>query len=300
MGSVQSVNRGVLRLAAFVARVLPAPLKRLLYRLGPLTAGLRRLLTRAAPSGLTEVVVAGGPLAGERLLLDLKTEKDLWLGSYEPELGAALRRFALPGMTVYDVGANIGYVTLLLARATAPGGRLFAFEPLPSNLDRLRANLALSGLEDRVVVVPAAVTDHVGRAPFLVHASGGMGKAEGAAGRPEAYPSRIEVDTTELDTFVYDQGHPPPDLIKVDIEGGEVLALPGMRRLLREAQPVLLLELHGPEAAKSAWEALGTAGYALHRMAKGYPRVEFAEAVNWKAYLVGLPAGTQPEAQARR
>ena len=126
MGSVQSVNRGVLRLAAFVARVLPAPLKRLLYRLGPLTPGLRRLLTRAAPSRLTQVVVAGGPLAGVRLLLDLKTEKDLWLGSYEPELGGALRRFALPGMTVYDVGANIGYVTLLLARATAPGGRLFA------------------------------------------------------------------------------------------------------------------------------------------------------------------------------
>jgi FkbM family methyltransferase len=300
MGSTKPMNQCLLHLAAWAARVLPAPLRRGLYRLGPLTDVLRRLLTRAAPAGLTEVEVAAGPLAGTRLLLDLKTEKDLWLGNYEPELGAALRSFARPGMTVFDVGANVGYVTLLLAKATFPGGRLFAFEPLPSNLDRLRANLALSGLENRVVVVPAAVTDRAGRAPFLVHASGGMGKIEGAAGRPEDYPSRLEVDTTDLDSFVYERGHPLPNLIKLDIEGGEVLALPGMRRLLQQARPVLLLELHGPEAMKIAREELGGARYTLHRMAKGFPQVHDLDGLSWKTHLVGLPDRVPPKDSAGR
>ena len=68
----------------------------------------------------------------------IKTEKSRWLGTYEPELQAALREFMKPGMTVYDVGANIGYVTLMLAHRTGARGKVFAFEALPVNVERLR------------------------------------------------------------------------------------------------------------------------------------------------------------------
>lgn len=286
-------------LAALAARLLPAPIKGGFYRLTPLAKVIRRLLNRAAPHGLVEVTVAGGDLAGARLALDLQREKDLWLGTYEIALQAALRRFVRPGMIAYDIGANIGYVTLLLARAVAPEGKVFAFEPLPANLERLRSNLERNGYAQAVEVVAAAVGERTGRRDFWVHDSGEMGKLEGSAGREGGYRSAIRVDLVDLDTFVFDQGHPWPDLVKVDIEGGEVLALPGMKRVLLEVRPIVALESHGPRAADSAWGAFFEAGYSLHRLARGYPRLDSTESLSWKEYLLALP-GTHDTSDVQR
>jgi len=82
------------------------------------------------------------------------------------------------------------------------------------------------------------------------------------------------------------QGNPPPQAVKMDIEGGEVLALPGMRRILAEHHPLLFLELHGPESEKVAWESLTAAGYTLRAMQSGYPRIDSPASLSWKAYLV--------------
>jgi len=282
----------ILSLASFAARVLPTPVKQAIYRTGPLAALIRRALNRAAPTGLSQATVAGGDLAGFTLLLDMQTEKDYWLGTYEPELQATLHDLVQPGDTIYDVGANVGYVSLLLARAAGGTGHVYAFEALPDNLARLRQDVALNGMQDRVTVVPGAVTQASAPVTFYVHASGGMGKAAGSAGRAdEPYRSEITVAGLSLDEFVYAQGNPPPQVVKMDIEGGEVLALPGMRRVLAEARPCMLMELHGPESARSAWEALNAAGYAVCWMRPGYPRVPSLEALDWKAYIVATPIG---------
>jgi FkbM family methyltransferase len=247
---------------------------------------MRDSLNRAAPQGLTSIEVAAGDLAGFTLSLNLHEEKDYWLGTYELELQKAIAELVQPGWVAYDVGANIGYISLLLSRRVGEAGRVFAFEALPANLDRLRHNLALNHLEGRVQVVAAAVTDHNGPVEFLIGPSGGMGKAAGSAGRQVEYERAIPVSGISLDEFVYDDGSPPPQVIKMDIEGGEVMALPGMRRLLREAHPLLLLELHGPEAAQVAWRELSDTGYCLCGMAPGYPPIPSLEALDWKAYLI--------------
>ncbi len=280
----------VLRLAATAAKVFPASVKRALYRIRPLAGFLRGWLNRNAPVGLTEVTVAAGELEGARLLLDLQDEKDLWLGAYEPELQAALVDLVQPEAVAYDVGANIGYITLLLARRVGAGGRVFAFEALPANVERLRTNLSLNCPQAAVEVVPRAVVEASRPVRFLLGPSVGMGKVDGSAGRNKIqYQGAIEVEGIGLDEFVYRQGKPAPQVVKMDIEGGEVLALPGMRQVLREARPILLLELHGPEAAHTVWETLAEAGYRVCRMEPGYPEVSGREAVDWKAYLVGLP-----------
>ncbi len=284
-----------LRLAAFAARWLPRPMVQAFYRLGPLTNWLRRLLNQAAPEGRQPVAVAGGFLRGVRLELDLRTEKDLWLGSYEPELQAALPFFLKAGMTAYDLGANLGYVTLMLASGVGPSGQVHAFEPLPDNLERLRRHLELNAAADQVRVVPAAVGAARGRVRFFVHPSAAMGKVEGSAGRPLADPQTILVDLIRLDDYVFEHGNPAPDLIEMDIEGGEGQALQGMRRVLNEVQPVVLLEVHGPEAAAAVWRELAEAGYRLHRMSTGYPVLGTPTDLPWKAYVVALPAGRLPE-----
>lgn len=285
----------ILRLAAFAAGVIPVPLQQALYRLGPLTRAIRGLLNRAAPHGLHPVTVAGGDLAGMAMILDLNSEKDLWLGTYEPELQATLRDALHPGMIAYDVGANIGYVTLLMAKGVSPGGHVIAFEPLPANLERLRANILLNGLSDMVTILPLAAANRSAAARFHVHRSGGMGKIEGASGRLGHYERTIRVEAVRLDDLVFRRRQPPPDVIKVDIEGGEGLALRGMRRALRQCRPLLILELHGPEAASAAWGVLNENGYTVCWMRRGYPPIPGLGDLGWKSYVLGLPQGGSSE-----
>lgn len=251
---------GLLSLAARAARWLPESARMALYRLGPITRGLRTALNRAAPHGIQAVQIAAGDLAGRWLLLDLQVDKDLWLGTYEPDVAAEIRRLAPGGAVAYDLGANVGYTSLLMADAVGSEGRVIAFEPLPSNLDRLRQAVALNRLEGIIEIVEAAVGDSDGPAEFRIHRSGSMGRLE--ARRPDAENAdRIMVDVLRLDSFVYGQRHPEPSLVKLDVEGGEVAALRGMMRVLNEARPVLLVELHGPEAAAEVFAVLERAGY---------------------------------------
>lgn len=281
-----------LNVAALAAKILPASFKQAIYNFKPLARLIRRGLNRAAPSGLTEVQIAAGDLAGFTLLLDMQTEKDYWLGTYEPDLQSALRELIAPGWVIYDVGANIGYVSLLLAKAAGEGGRVFAFEALPANVERLRRNVELNGMNARVAVVAGAVTQTTGPVRFFIHESGGMGKAEGSAGREDRYQSEVIVEGLSLDEFVFERGNPPPQAVKMDIEGGEVLALPGMCRLLARARPLMLMELHGPESARAAWETLTAAGYQICWMRRGFPVVPSLEAMGWKAYIVARPSET--------
>lgn len=278
----------ILRLAAAVAGVVPEAIRRSLYRSGPLASLVRALLTWAAPDRLTEVEIAAGPLAGARMSLDLKREKTFWLGNYEPELMHAIDRFGRQGMLAYDVGANIGYVSLALARRAGRYGSVVAFEPLPANLTRMRSHLALNPEGQRVSVVGAAVAERSSQSEFLVHRSGGMGKLAGAPGRAAQYDEKLSVVQIALDDWCAAQSAPAPELIKIDVEGGEELVLRGMLRLLGSARPVLLIELHGPEAAVQTIEILERANYRVCEMRDGYPA--FAAGKAWKSYVVGLPA----------
>lgn len=279
----------LLNSAAFAARILPNSFKQAIYKVKPLARLIRGGLNRVAPSGLVEVKVAAGDLSGFTILLDMQVDKDYWLGTYEPELQSAIRQLIHPGAVIFDVGANIGYVSLLLAKAAGEAGKVFAFEALPSNVDQLRRNVTLNSMENRVAVVACAVTEPPGPASFLVHASGGMGKVVGSAGRDDVYESEVTVPGISLDEFVYGQGNPPPQVVKMDIEGGEVLALPGVHRVLAEARPLMLMELHGPESCRVAWETLTAAGYQICWMRSGYPVISSLEALGWKAYIVAKP-----------
>ena len=275
----------LLSLASAAARWLPAPLKRALYRLGPVSRGLRAALNSATPQGLSEVTVAGGELAGAKVLLDMQTEKDYWLGTYEMNLQQAIRAWAQPGMVAYDVGANIGYVSLLLAKRVGENGHVYSFEPLPGNQERWQKNVALNP-NVNVRLIPKAVADKEGETIFWVHASGGMGKLQGSVGKNAEYENKIEVETISLDDFVYKEKNVAPNLVKIDIEGGEVLALKGMQRLLKETKPILLIELHGPEAANATWTVLREADYNLYFMRAAYPKITAPEDLSRKSYIV--------------
>ena len=160
---------------------------------------------------------------------------------------------------------------------------------------RVPQQLAVYGtlLAAGFVAVTYSVNWNRGAAPAPTPAAQAVGKwvlASPSAGvLGEQYLREITVPGISLDEFVYAQGNPPPQAVKMDIEGGEVMALPGMKRVLAEARPLMLMELHGPESARAAWDALTAAGYNLCEMKPGYPRVPSLDALDWKSYLVALP-----------
>ena len=279
-----------LSIADVAARYLPMSVKQGIYRLPWLAKLIRGGLNRVAPTGLSRVEVAAGGLKGLSLWLDLHREKDYWLGTYEPALQAGIADLVKPGMVAYDVGANIGYISLLLARWVGKDGRVYSFEALPQNVARLQENIRLNEMQDQIEIIAGAVVGKSGPLQFWVGPSGGMGKAEGSAGRQSIdYLDSIQVEGYSLDDFVYLRNHRQPAVVKMDIEGGEVLALPGMRQVLEKARPIILLELHGPQAAQVAWQELKSTGYRMCKLARGYPEIYSLDELDWKAYLVAFP-----------
>lgn len=204
--------------------------------------------------------ILAGPLRG-RWWLPASRGKLLriYLGTYEPEQTGLFERHVRPGDTVLDVGAHVGYYTVLSAVLAGPSGAVWSFEPNPTNAGFLRRHVEINGLA-QVRVEQAAVSDAEGTARFDFGTGSGTGhlSSEGA----------IEVRTLRLDDVCAAHGI-VPRAIKIDVEGAEAAVLEGGVKTIESARPVIFLSTHGPEphAACVAW--LRGRGYALAPIVAG-------------------------------
>ena len=272
-----------------LSRLTPLAVKRSVYRLPWLANWLRQRVNRSLGSRLQWVEITAGGLSGLSLSLDLSQEKDYWLGTYEPDLQRTIEELVQPGQTAYDVGANVGYVSLLLARRVGSLGTVIAFEPFPANVERLKQNLAAHADLAHMEVVAAAVVETTQTVSFLVGASDDTGRVIPSAAETSSSANQLSVCGVALDELVFEQDYPPPQVVKIDIEGGEVAALRGMSRLLRQVRPLILLETHSQACSQAAWQLLTEAGYRLCWMKKGYPVLSHQGALPRRAYLVAFP-----------
>lgn len=272
-----------------LSRFTPLFLKRLVYRLPWIASWLRASVNRSVGPGYQWVVITAGGLQGLSLYLDLSQEKDYWLGTYEPELQMAIQELVDAGQVAYDVGANVGYVTLLLARQVGRQGKVIAFEPFPQNVQRLKQNIAANAHLAPMEVMAAAVVDVSHPVTFLVGPSDDTGRVADHSVAELPDERNIVTEGIALDHLVFERGYPPPQVIKIDIEGGEIAALNGMQRLLAEVHPLILLETHNQTCTETAWEILTHLGYQVCWMKKGYPTLKRQADLPRRAYLVAFP-----------
>jgi len=153
--------------------------------------------------------------------------------SYEPHVTSVLRPLLKPGAIFIDIGANIGYYTLLAAAHVGSAGKVIAFEPSSANCDLLRMSLHANNFTN-VQLHPSAVADFEGIVGF------GMDDSNGRISLDDPTSAAFQVRAVRLDIFLNDQ--PRIDLIKIDIEGAEGRALSGMRELVRRHHPIILTE----------------------------------------------------------
>ena len=156
-------------------------------------------------------------------------------------------------VTAYDVGANVGIWTCLLAKHPSVMN-VVAFEPSRENLSLLRTNIDLNGCAEKVTIVEAAVSDRDGVIEFLEGGSGATRRIAGDQGGEKS----IRVAVLRLDTYAQSHNE-SPGLIKVDVEGFEPHVIDGMRQVVQQFRPALLLEysLIQSESAGTSWEAMG-------------------------------------------
>lgn len=183
-------------------------------------------------------------------------------GTYEPELRDIFRTVLRPGAVAIDVGANVGWHTLLMASLVGEGGRVLAVEANPSVRVRLQENLNLNRFR-HVDVVPCALADAertlAFHAPSADDPDSGNGHVVDADKAPHA--GTLSIQARPLDRVVSDAGLTRVDLIKIDVEGFEWPVLQGADQTLARFRPHVVFEFNAAYASRGGGGAAAIAEF---------------------------------------
>lgn len=237
---------------------------------------LRWSRDRLVPKSRIWVRVEEGLAEGLWMRVQLPEETFLWRGDHEPDVQAVLAKLAQPGWVTYDVGSYVGFFALAMARAGGPAGRVVAFEPDPESAARLREHVARNQMDNYIQVVEAAAWHK--SADKIPYRRGAQARSQGGVVADGMNPvlaagEQILVRSISLDEFIAD-GNPAPQLIKVDVEGGEALILAGAENLIIRGKPLIICEVHHQAAALWLEQWLPERGYCLEWTIppEGFPR----------------------------
>jgi FkbM family methyltransferase len=226
---------------------------------------VRRLINRAVFEEQQQVVeVQTGLMRGTKLRLSQRRESGYYLGTHEPDLQESLAHFTKPGMTVFDIGANIGFFAVAAANLVGHAGKVVAFEPNPAVVARLKENVEMNGLSDGLKIEQIAVGDFDGTAEFcfaLTHLQGRFSDLPYVPHGAESTP----VPCRTIDSYVISTGL-VPDVVIMDVEHAEGRVLKGMKSVLQHHKPLVFIEMHGYEAIREAFKRIITADYRLFKL----------------------------------
>lgn len=202
-------------------------------------------------------------------------------GTHEIQVQQAILRSIAEGDVVWDVGANIGFLSLVASRLVGDAGMVVAIEPDPTCAAAVRRAVHINRLSN-LTVVEAAASARSGTGELIVVADSLWSRLS-TVGEHDQATHRISVRTVALD----DLQAPAPTVIKLDVEGAELDVLDGMQRLLSETRPILICEMHGNNKAFCA--AMTKAKYSVRNL-DGKTPVERADG-NVHAICEPIPDG---------
>lgn len=179
------------------------------------------------------------------------------LGTSEPHLQRVIREYVRKGDVVYDIGANIGYVTLSLANSVGPSGKVIAFEPVPKNVNCLRENIKLNRLSN-VQLLEYAASEQCGEA--VIRIAENLSTASLVWHQNDPAATQLTIKTVQIDQLVDSGDLTYPRFVKIDVEGAEGSVLKGMRRTIKGAKPVLFIEC-SDAGRETTWSLLRELGY---------------------------------------
>ncbi len=213
--------------------------------------GLRALALRRAVRALEQGVLRipqghGGGLVFDMRYLPVSHAHfgSIAFGNLESAVQEALVRHLGKGGVFYDIGANLGFFSMLGAHlAGLDDGQVYAFEAAPDNAEAIRANARLNGISN-ISVIDKAVSAHSGRGRLQIVDDQSWSKLAEYGEHPYT-ESVLEVELVAIDDLLAAGELRPPTLVKIDVEGAEIAVLDGMRATIERHRPAIICELHG-------------------------------------------------------
>jgi FkbM family methyltransferase len=271
----------VRNLAVSCTRAMPSGLKRWLHSQRALDVMLRNVYGGMV-AGSDAAVIPRGPLAGLKLMPGRHISHKHLDGSYEEETLAALDRFVPQGAVCYDLGASIGYLSLLMARKASA---VYSFEPAPHALAEIRRQAEANRMTN-IHPVQQVVSGDVRDVEFAL-----TDNAYGSrivAGQPvPADRPKMKFRTTTLNALV--NSYPAPDFIKMDVEGEELSVLQGGDEVIRTKRPIFCIELHSTQLAKDCTAMLRSYGYRVTEL-DGSPLQEHSDVRPGDLQIMAFPS----------
>jgi len=259
----------------FMFRLLP---KQFLVRMQSGRAGHR--LVRWWAEKRTGRIVTG---AGAGLKFNAANSNPAYvLGTNETPVQQVLAQRLAVGGVFYDIGANVGFFTVIGARLVGAAGRVYAFEPVPENAAAVRRNVQLNAFQN-VVVLEKAVSRMGGQGELWVAEYSG-GSALATAVPPPDTVGTMLVDLVAIDDLVAQKELEPPAVVKIDVEGAELDVLKGMTKTIQAYKPSLIYEIDDGDAAAFAQKQAACAAF-LHSF--GYQITPLADSYPDAGWLVG-------------
>lgn len=203
--------------------------------------------------------MADGLGKGLWLKVDPQSEEGYASGFAEPGVQAILSKHLKRGDCFYDVGAHIGFYSVIAARLVGKSGLVIAFEPDPDNVKVLQKICTRNNL-DHICALPAAVWNQGGRVQF--QRGKDPSRMTGRVVSQNVQLSGCQLlscPAVALDTF--SASNRPPTFVKIDVEGGELMVLKGAQTTLRSFRPTLLVEIHDKAYIPAILDSLSPLGY---------------------------------------
>lgn len=216
---------------------------------------------------------------GANLRISFPQNPDFICGTSEPPVQREIARLVKPGQVFYDIGANVGFFSIIAARLVGPTGQVCSFEPLPQNAAAIRRNAELNGLAHLRPFEIALGSESRTEQLMVTEWDGGSALTTSAVAVSAIDQKAVAV--RPLDEVIATEGLRPPNFVKIDVEGAEEDVLLGMRETLRTARPILLYEVDDGDKAVferrwtdlDAWVA--SRGYQVERLEPSYPGLKW-------------------------
>ena len=209
----------------------------------------------------------------------VKPDSSYDLGINELPVQEVLKERLQPGDIFYDIGANVGFFTIIAAKLVSPSGRVYAFEPVRKNAFCLKKNAAHNNFEN-ITIFEKAVSSHTGKTKLLLtHHPGGATLA--AETLPPDIKGVAEVELVTIDNLIKQEKILPPTFVKIDVEGVEIDVLQGMTQTINKYRPVILYEIDDADneifqkKQERCVRFLSTLGYRLTPLKKSYPKSQW-------------------------
>jgi len=196
------------------------------------------------------------------LEINLKNQLGHIFNSAEPQLQQILKKHIKKGDVVFDIGANMGYVSIVMSKLVGKKGKVYSFEAIPETTERCNRNIQLNGCKN-IQLIRKALSDSIGKVTFRIPNGGDTHPMASMVWHKNIDDAiSVEVETMTIDGNEKFENI-SPSFLKIDVEGAEAKVIKGMEQLIKRDKPSIFIEC-SKAGREDVWNILKELKYSCY------------------------------------